>query len=100
MISGPTMHVMLKTTYREALRQLAVGRLLLYLALEDALKAPQPRAVEFFTRANQDMLTWATGTRDLISSTLYRNGVVELAASMRRRLRARAAPQEQAQPQD
>jgi hypothetical protein len=100
MISGPTMHVMLKTTYRESLRQRAVGRLLLYLALEDLLQAPQPRPVEFFTRANQDLLTWATGTRDLISSTLYRNGAVELAVGLRRRLRARVAPPEQAQPRD
>jgi hypothetical protein len=102
MISGPTLHAMLKTTYRESLRQHAVGRLLLYLALEDLLKAPQPRPVEFFTRANQDLLTWATATRDLVSSTLYRNGAVELAVAMRRRLRARAAPQAPApaQPQD
>lgn len=100
MISGPTLHAMLKTTYRESLRQHAVGRLLLYLALEDLLKPPQPRPVEFFTRANQDLLTWATGTRDLVSSTLYRNSAVELAVAMRRRLRARAAPQAQSQPQD
>ena len=100
MISGPTLHAMLKTTYRESLRQHAVGRLLLYLALEDLLKSPHPRPVEFFTRANQDLLTWATGTRDLVSSTLYRNRAVELAVAMRRRLRARAAPQAQAQPQD
>ena len=100
MISGPNMHVMLKTTYRESLRQQAVGRLLLYLTLEDVLKVPQPRPVEFFTRANQDMLTWATGTRDLFSSTLYRNSAVELAVGLRRRLRARGAPQAQPQPQD
>jgi hypothetical protein len=100
MISGPSLHAMLKTTYRESLRQHAVGRLLLYSALEDLLKSPQPRPVEFFTRANQDLLTWATGTRDLFSSTLYRNGAVELAVAMKRRLKARAAPPAQAQPQD
>jgi hypothetical protein len=100
MISGPSLHAMLKTTYRESLRQHAVGRLLLYSALEDLLKSPQPRPVEFFTRANQDLLTWATGTRDLFSSTLYRNSAVELAVAMKRRLKARAAPPAQAQPQD
>lgn len=99
MISGPTLHAMLKTTYRESLRQHAVGRLLLYSALEDLLKSPQARPVEFFTRANQDLLTWATGTRDLFSSTLYRNRAVELAVAVRRRLKARGAPV-QPQPQD
>lgn len=92
MISGPGMHVMLKTTYRESLRQQAVGRLLLYLTLEDLLKVPQPRPVEFFTRANQDMLTWATGTRELFSSTIYRNAAVQFAVGVRRKLRARRAP--------
>lgn len=92
MISGPTMHVMLKTTYRESLRQHAVGRLLLYLALEDLLTEPQPRPVEFFTRANQDLLTWATGTRELFSATIYRNAAVHFAVGVRRRLRARKAP--------
>jgi hypothetical protein len=91
MISGPRMHVMLKTTYSEGLRQHAPGRLLLYLALEDLLKAPQARPVEFFTRANQDLLIWATGTRELFSSTIYRNSAVQFAVGLRRRLRARQA---------
>jgi CelD/BcsL family acetyltransferase involved in cellulose biosynthesis len=97
MISGPRMHVMLKTTYSEALRQHAPGRLLLYLALEDLLKAPQARPVEFFTRANQDLLIWATGTRELFSSTIYRNSAVQLAVGLRRRLRARPAATPQPQ---
>lgn len=92
MISGPRMHVMVKTTYSESLRQHAPGRLLLYLALEDLLKVPQARPVEFFTRANQDLLTWATGTRELFSSTIYRNAAVQFAVGLRRRLRARKAP--------
>jgi hypothetical protein len=91
MISGPSMHVMLKTTYSEAMRQHAPGRLLLYLALEDLLKAPQARPVEFFTRANQDLLIWASGTRELFSSTIYRNSAVQFAVGLRRRLRARQA---------
>jgi hypothetical protein len=97
MISGPSMHVMLKTTYKESLRQHAPGRLLLYLALEDLLKPQQSRPVEFFTRANQDLLIWATGTRELVTSTIYRHGAVQFAVGVRRRLRARpaAAPQPQ-----
>jgi len=96
MISGPRMHVMLKTTYKESLRQHAPGRLLLYLALEDLLKPPQARPVEFFTRATQDLLIWATGTRELVTSTIYRNAAVQFAVGLRRRLRARPAapPQE------
>jgi CelD/BcsL family acetyltransferase involved in cellulose biosynthesis len=97
MICGPRMHVMLKTTYKEALRQHAPGRLLLYLALEDLLKGPQARPVEFFTRANQDLLIWATGTRELFSSTIYRNSAVQLAVGLRRRLRARPAATPQPQ---
>lgn len=97
MISGPRMHVMLKTTYSESMRQHAPGRLLLYLALEDLLKAPQARPVEFFTRANQDLLTWATGTRELFSSTIYRNAAVQFAVGLRRRMQARKAAPEQTQ---
>src|SRR6185503_5383564 len=89
----------LKTTYKESLRQHAPGRLLLYLALEDLLKPPQARPVAFFTRATQDLLIWATGTRELVTSTIYRNAPVQFAVGLRRRLRARpAAPPQPQEP--
>lgn len=76
MISGPTMHVMLKTAYDEGLRRLAPGRLLLHFALEELMKDTARREVEFYTRANEDMLQWATHTRGMESVTVFRSGAV------------------------
>jgi len=73
LIGGPTMYVMLKTTYAEELRQYAPGRILLHLCLADLLNRNDgPRRVEFYTRANADMLSWGTHTREMFSATLYR----------------------------
>jgi CelD/BcsL family acetyltransferase involved in cellulose biosynthesis len=94
--SGPTMHVILKTSYRETLQQYAPGRMLLYLMLEKLLSEPDARRVEFYTRANKDQLSWASSQRDLFAATVYRNSFVRLAVRMRRRLRA-APPAAQAQ---
>jgi CelD/BcsL family acetyltransferase involved in cellulose biosynthesis len=87
-VRGPTMHVILKTTYSEDLKQYAPGRLLLYLILQQLLdQASVP--VEFYTRANDDLLSWATSKRELFATTVFRNGAVVLAASARRLLRSR-----------
>jgi CelD/BcsL family acetyltransferase involved in cellulose biosynthesis len=86
-VRGSTMHVILKTTYSEDLKQYAPGRLLLHLILNQLLdQASVP--VEFYTRANDDLLSWATSQRDLFATTVYRNTAVVLAASARRLLRS------------
>jgi hypothetical protein len=86
--SGPAMHVILKTSYRESLQQYAPGRMLLYLMLEQMLGEADARGVEFYTRANKDQLSWASTQRDLFAATVYRNAAVRIAARLRRRLRA------------
>lgn len=94
--SGPTMHVILKTSYRETLKDYAPGRTLLYLMLEQLLGEPGARPVEFYTRANKDQLSWASTQREIFAATVYRNAAVRIAARLRRRLRAArpAAPAE------
>ncbi len=86
--SGPTMHVILKTSYRETLKDYAPGRTLLYLMLEQLLGEPNARPVEFYTRANKDQLSWASTQREIFAATVYRNVVVRTAARLRRRMRA------------
>jgi CelD/BcsL family acetyltransferase involved in cellulose biosynthesis len=89
-VRGPTMHVILKTTYSEDLKQYAPGRLLLYLILQQLLDQGSV-PVEFYTRANDDLLSWATAKRELFATTVFRNGAVVFAASARRLLRSRLA---------
>lgn len=96
LISGPAMHVMLKTTYREELKHLAVGRLLLYSAVESLLTNERERSIEFYTRANEDMLAWATDTRLIRGITLYRNSFVMRLAELKSRWAARSTERNQA----
>lgn len=87
-VRGRSMHVILKTTYREDLKQYAPGRVLLYLILQRLLEAERV-PVEFYTRANDDLLSWATHKRELFTTTAYRNGAILFAASARRLLKRR-----------
>lgn len=86
-VSGQFMHVMLKTTYEEELRRHAPGRILLYLTLKDMLSAPSPRRIEFYTRADRDLILWCTHQRPIRDVTVYRNRWVARAVAMRRGLR-------------
>jgi hypothetical protein len=86
-ISGPSMHVMLKTTYDEELRRHAPGRMLLYLTLKDMLSTSAPRRVEFYTRADRDLMLWCTHQRPIRGATVYRNRLVARAVAIRRGLR-------------
>lgn len=90
-VSGPGMHVILKTTYDEELSRLAPGRVLLYLLLEQMFADPRRRPVEFYTRANSDTLAWSTGQRDIESMTLYRNGLISAVVEFKRRLASLSA---------
>jgi hypothetical protein len=91
LISGPTMYVILKTTYDESLGRVAPGRLLLHTILKELFAAPTRRAVEFYTRANNDTLAWATDQRDIATVTVYRNRLVAGLANLQRQRRARNA---------
>lgn len=98
-VSGPTMHVMLKTTYDEQWKRFAPGRILLYFALKHFFDGAQRVPVEFYTKANPDMLSWSSEQRDIRTATIYRNGLVERLVGLRRRFAssapAPAAPESQ-----
>jgi hypothetical protein len=89
LIAGPTMYVILKTTYDENLGRIAPGRLLLHTILKELFAAPSRRAVEFYTRANKDTLAWSTDQRDIATVTVYRNRLVAGLANLQRQRRAR-----------
>jgi hypothetical protein len=98
MIESRTMRVMLKTTYAEELKQYAPGRILLYMSLEKLFSDKNSPRVEFYTRANVDMLQWATDTREMHSSTIYRFPLLASLSAWRERRRS-AKPAEEARPE-
>ena len=75
-ISNTDMLVILKTTYDETYAKFAPGRLLLYRVIEQGFVRGNSKSVELYTNANQDQLSWATGSRNIDHFTLYRNGAV------------------------
>jgi hypothetical protein len=84
LVSGPAMHVVLKTTHDEELKRYAPGHVQLYLLLERLLGAPNARPIEFYTKASRDWLLWATDSRVMSAATLYRNALVAKLAARRR----------------
>ena len=86
-LAGPQSLVFLKTTYDEAYANFAAGRLLLHAVLEHVAGERSIARVEFYTKANQDMLEWASGQRDIIDVELYRAEWVGRLLGMLRRLR-------------
>lgn len=86
LISGPTMHVMLKTTYDEEFKKLAPGRILLYLALQDLARS-SASPVEFYTRANADMMSWGSESRQIHDVSIHRNALVSSGVRLVRGLR-------------
>jgi hypothetical protein len=84
LISGPNMHIVLKTTHDEELRQYAVGHLQLQGILKDLLTCPQPKPVELYMNATRDWMLWATHSRDMENVSVYRHGLIARAAELRR----------------
>jgi hypothetical protein len=93
LLSGPTMHVMLKTTYDEAFSRNSVGRILLQHTLS-VLLGESARRVEFYTQANDDMLSWASESREIGAVGILRNRGAETVLRAVRRWRARGRPAE------
>jgi hypothetical protein len=91
LISGPAMHVMLKTTYDEAFSRNSVGRILLQHTLS-VLLGESARRVEFYTQANDDMLSWASESREIGAVGILRNRGAETVLRAVRRWRARGRP--------
>ena len=86
-ISGGGMLLMLKTTYDEAFRDLAVGRVLLYKLLEQEFSQRQMQRIEFYTNATPDQLEWATESRAIEHVTTYRSSLYANSIMLARRLR-------------
>ncbi|MBB5018311.1 CelD/BcsL family acetyltransferase involved in cellulose biosynthesis [Chitinivorax tropicus] len=74
-ISANGMLVMLKTTYDEQLKELAVGRVLLHTLLQHEFAAGRFQRIEFYTNASADQLEWATEAREIDHITLYRSSL-------------------------
>lgn len=68
-------HVMLKTTYSEALASYAPGRLLLRAVIEGAFASGWQGSIEFCTDAPPDLLGWATDQRWVQHASLYRSSL-------------------------
>ena len=76
--------VILKTTYDEAYSEFAPGRLLLRSVLRYAFEDDSIDVVEFYTKANEDQLRWATSSRLTHHYNLYRSPVVRWVAKKAR----------------
>jgi CelD/BcsL family acetyltransferase involved in cellulose biosynthesis len=74
-IRSGAMIVMLKTTYDETYSKYSPGRLLLHDAIQSLFSSNPGKVVEFYTDANADLLTWATGQRYIKHASLYRSAL-------------------------
>lgn len=86
-ISGGGMLVILKTTYDETFKELAVGRVLLYKLLEQEFSQQHFQRIEFYTNATPDQLEWATESRAIEHVTTYRSSLYANSIMLARRLR-------------
>lgn len=73
--AGKTL-VILKTTYDESMSKYAPGRLLLYRVIRDGFERNAGGSIEFYTDANTDQLSWATGQRWMRHVSFYRSNAV------------------------
>jgi CelD/BcsL family acetyltransferase involved in cellulose biosynthesis len=86
--------VMLKTSYDESLSKYAPGRVLLRHVVEHCFEHHAGAAIEFYTDATKDQLSWATQRRSILNVRLYRNPAVSLVFSALRTLRQQQAKEQ------
>lgn len=72
-ILGPTMMVLLKSTYDEGLAKHAPGRLLKRLMIEREFAERRIPRIEYYTNADADQLNWGTSNRWVQHHALFRN---------------------------
>lgn len=89
-VASGHMLVALKTTYDEAFKRYAPGRLLMHEVLRDAFSNWPDREFEFYTNASVDQLAWATSQRPIVHATAFRSTLVRKLAGLHRRLRSLA----------
>jgi hypothetical protein len=73
MIISDSMAIILKTTFDEAFRKYAPGRLLLRHVIETMCHSHPDKTLEFYTDANPDQLAWATNQRWIAHWSFYKN---------------------------
>lgn len=79
--------VFLKTTYAEAYAKLAPGRILLMFVIRNLHQRYPGRRIEFYTNADQDLLSWGSETRLILHFSLYRHALMARTFSAARRAR-------------
>ena len=68
--------VFLKTTYLESQSSLSPGRIMLHLAIEELLDRRGIKTVEFYTKADANMMAWGTSAREIHHATVFRNSII------------------------
>ncbi len=77
-IKNNMMLIMLKTTYDENLKKYSVGRILLYLLIQNSFENKEIKYIEFYTNASKDQISWAGSTRSIEHVTVYRNNFIKI----------------------
>lgn len=90
-ISNQSMLIVLKTAFAETMAEFAPGRLLLYELVRDAFARFPGGAIEFYTRASHDQLSWATHSRAIDHLTLFRSKAADLLSQVTQVIRRRTS---------
>ncbi len=72
--------ITLKTTYDEAYRKQAVGRILLLDVLEALFTDPAVAVVDFYTNATSEQLEWCTEQRPMFNASVYAESILGVTA--------------------
>jgi CelD/BcsL family acetyltransferase involved in cellulose biosynthesis len=80
----------LKTAYDETLRDWAPGRLLLFRVVEDVFRNWPGVAIEFYTNATLDQLSWVSEQRSIIHLSIRRAGAIGSVVRFTQAFRKRA----------
>jgi hypothetical protein len=90
LVGSASMLVILKTTFDETLKNYSPGHVQLYQLMSELIAERPGRPIEFYTKATRDWLLWATHTRIIETTTIYRSSLLARVAEVRRRKAAAA----------
>lgn len=71
-ISNGDLFVVLKTTYDEALKRYAFGRLLLFEMIRYVFENKVAKTIDFYTSATDEQLDWGNQSREFYDGSLYK----------------------------
>ncbi len=78
--NGKTL-VILKTTFDEETKRYASGRILLFFLLKYIFTEQKISIIDFYTNASSDQLDWSTNSREILSTSIYRNSMCQFLAT-------------------